>query len=232
MKKKFLLSTLMLSISLLVFVAFSPRRAASAKPNAKDLISTALNQLKEATSISYYYESICNYSEKDNKPTQYRYGNVFSDSKCNFGMYFDKSESEKAWINYSIKDKIFRKGYSDSSFKKFNDSDYDPETATAKLYTEYILSHLKSVKTKSSSKNAYVISAKPNWKDSGIDSISISISKKTGNITKIKCTRAKKTYTYLNSTSTYTITGGSFTYSQISFGESSIDIPEELDGQY
>lgn len=233
MKKKLSLTAFVLSLALVAFVAALPRNSVSAKTNAKELVSTALEQLKDAKSISFYYENIINYSEKDNKPTNYRCANIFSDSTCNFGMYFDKAEQQKAWIGYDIKGKVFRKGYSDSSYQKYdNSSNYDSKRATAKLGLEYLLSHLKSIKLKSSSKDTYVITAKPNWSDPDCKSITIYISKKSGNIISLKCTMATKTYTYLNSTQTFTITGGSYTYSQISYGESTIEIPEELDGQY
>jgi len=76
----------------------------------------------------------------------------------------------------------------------------------------------------STAKKAYVITAKPNEKFTNFKSFTITISKKTGNITKIKATNGKIQYS--------TISGGSFTYSQIHYGETAVELPEELEGRY
>ena len=242
MRKKLIATFLVFALLLTSFLAVSPSDSASAatdiskqfsKASAKKIVEKALKTLKNSSGICYECVSITNFSKADNKPTAYRYINGFSTSSCDYYMAFDKKETEKAWFGYNIKGKVFRKSFSDTAYKVYdNKVNYNPDFGTDKNYLEYMLAHLTSEKVKSITSKTYVISAKPGWDNADITSINITINRKTNKILKIKCKKAKKTYTYINSTDKYTVIGGTYTYSKIGYGDFTISIPDELAGYY
>ncbi len=227
MKKfKKVLSTLLvgvISVTSLVFGSVSTSAA-----SAKDIVAKALKEMQNSTSISFAWESVTNYSEM---ATREKTGMFVSDSKMDYGIIMCTSELEKAWTHYAYKGKIYRKAYNSNSFTSYTNSDYIEEQGTYKKELEYALAHLKDVKISSTSDNYYTISGKPNWKNSGLKTIYLTINKKTNRLVKYVEKFAKKTYTFIDSNRTYTVTGGSGTYSNICYGDMALSLPDELKGK-
>ena len=61
--------------------------------------------------------------------------------------------------------------------------------------------------------------------------IYLTINKKTNRLVKYVEKFAKKTYTFIDSNRTYTVTGGSGTYSNICYGDMALSLPDELKGK-
>ena len=227
MKKfKKVLSTLLvgvISVTSLVFGSVSTSAA-----SAKDIVAKALKEMQNSTSISFSYEYISNFSDGQ---TRKQTGAFISDSKIDYGIVLSASEVEKAWTHYAYKGKIYRKAYNSNSFTAYTNSDYIEEQGTSKKELEYNLAHLKDVKISGTTDNYYTISAKPNWKDSGLKTIYLTINKKTNHLVKYVGKFAKKTYTYIDSKQKYTITGGSKTCSNICYGDMALSLPDELKGK-
>lgn len=225
--------TLLLALTVLV-PSFALPSEIYAATSAKSLLDKAAKKLDDAVSISYQSNSIRNMYDGNNSNNTYlgkRVGFVTADNKYKYGVYLDDSQSENGWEEYSIKDKRYRKSYSDSSWTSYTDSDYendDPLGDTFKTELSYLLKNLKNPKIKSITSKYYVISGKLPKAFSSVKSVSITINKKTGRVTKVKYSIKKTTYTYFNSSDTYTVIGGSYTYSNISYGDTQVVIPDEI----
>lgn len=206
---------------------------------AKALLDKAAKKIEAATSISARYEG--HYNEynggnKDNIVARTRVGIFVADDKCSYGVYLDDSQSEDGWEEYEYQEKIYRKSYHASEWSSYTDGDYDsdsdaPTGDTFKTSLTYLVKNLKKPKIKTTTSKSYVISGTLPKGYSGYKSVSITIDRKTGAVTKVKYTLKKRTRTYLNSSNTYTITGGSLTYSNISYGNDKVVLPDELKGR-
>jgi len=137
---------------------------------------------------------------------------------------------ENAWQSYTTKDVVYRKYYRDvkwTTYTNYNTEEY----STLKSDISGLLEDVKELELSSESKTTYTLKGKNAKKDALWKSVTITINKKSGLITKIKYTYNTKTMNYLGSNSTFTITGGSRTYSYISYCDSSITLPDELQGK-
>ena len=220
------LSLILVGVVSVTSLVFGSVTASAA--SAKDIVAKALKEIQNSTSISFSWDCVKNFAEM---ATREKVGAFISDSKIDYGVIMCTSEKEKAWASYNYKGKIYRKAYNSSSFISYTDSDYVEERGTYKKYLEYALSHLKDVKISSTSDNYYTISAKPNWKDSGVKTIYLTINKNTNHLVKYVGKFAKKTFTFIDSKQKYTVTGGSETYSNICYGDMALSLPDELKGK-
>lgn len=210
---------------------------AYAGTTAKALLDKAAKKIEAAASISGRYERYYNKYDggnKDNIVAQTRVGMFVADDKCSYGVYIDDSQSEDGWEEYEYQEKIYRKSYHASEWSSYTNSDYDSDAPTGdtfKTRLTYLVKNLKKPKIKTTTNKSYVISGTLPKGYSGYKSVSITIDRKTGAVTKVKYTLKKKTRTYFSSSNTYTITGGSTTYSNISYGNDKVVLPDELKGR-
>ena len=116
-----------------------------------------------------------------------------------------------------------------SAYDQYNTYLFDTKSRKNELAA--ILENLKSVKLTKTTKSFYTISAKPNWKNSEYKKITLKISVKTGRLVTFKATYAKHTSYYTNTGGEFTVTGGEDTFSNISYGETGLALPAELDGR-
>lgn len=204
---------------------------------AKALLDKAAKKIDAATSISGRYESYYNKyngNDKNNILARTRIGMFVDDDSCAYAVYLDDNQSQGGWESYAYKERVYRKAYNSSEWDSYTDNDYDsndPTGDTFKTSLTYLVKNLKKPKIKSTTSKSYVISGTLPKGYSDYKSVSITIDKKSGAITKVKYNLKKKTWTYLNSSDTYTVTGGTTTYSNISYGNDKVVLPDELKGR-
>lgn len=203
---------------------------------AKALLNKAEKKIEAATSISGRYESYYNTyngNDKNNIWARTWIGMFVDDDSCSYAVYLDDKQ-DGGWESYAYKEREYRKAYNSSEWDSYTVNDYDsddPTGDTFKTSLTYLVKNLKKPKIKSTTSKSYVISGTLPKGYSDYKSVSITIDKKSGAITKVKFNFKKKTRTYLNSSATYTITGGSLTYSNISYGNDKVVLPDELKGR-
>ncbi len=195
--------------------------------SAKSILSSAVKKMKKAKSISFNYKRVQNMKDSDGSRTQYRTGIVISDGKIDYGVYVDESQSAGGWIEYSKKGVDYRKPFDSIEYTKYTNTNGNKMW---KAEFEYSLTHLKNVKLSSTSSKSYTITGKPAFK-ANFKKVTITINKKTGRITKVKRSLAKRTNTYLNSKETFTVTGGVLISSRICYGDDTLSLPAELRGK-
>lgn len=228
MKRKSIIMSLMLMLAVCFVVGLTPVETYAAT-SAKKILSKSATSVKKAKSISFRYELIRNYADSKSKQ---RSGMCVSDNDVNYGIYIDLSQTEQAWYEYRKKDKNYRKAYNSSSWDVYTNSDYNGKNVwerSAKSNVYYTLTHMKSVKLKSMSSKSYVITGKLSF--GGYKNATVMVDKKTNKVLKIRYGLKKATYSYLNSSNTYTVTGGICTLSNISYGNEELSLPAELRGR-
>jgi len=230
MKKKVLTKLAAMFLVVAIFVT-TGSVSVFAGESADKILKNALKEMQAAECISYSYTRVRNYTDSRGKSVRYRDGIGMSDNQMDYGMCFDESQSEKAWIDYSFKDNYYRKAYNSNSFSTYTNYDYDEEQGTDKKSFEYDLAHLQDIEIVGMTKRDYKISGKPGYKDAGWKKVTLFINKKTGRLTGAKYIAAKATYSYIDSGEKYTVTGGSSTYSNISYGDTPLSLPDELKGR-
>lgn len=207
---------------LIVCMVMPITKVSAAEPSAKELLNVALNEMKSYESISYCQDLVRNWSNE--RTPRYRYIAGASSYNCDYSIQLDNNQSERGWLDYCVAGACYRKAYN-GSWKKYDDTD---SFSSVKTDIESSLSNYKKATISAPTKKNYTVKITPKDKNAFWKKAYVTISKKTGRVSKIKYTLAKKTYTYYNSTSTYTITGGSNTIYNISYGESVISLPDEL----
>lgn len=208
-------------------IIFSPTETVQAAESAKSLVSSALKNMKTYDTISYSY----NLSATLDREVWRRTGMCISDMQIEHGYYLDTSESEKGWEQYTKRNKIYRKSYSDSEWKIYTDTDYNSKSInsyTDKKFIQYLLGHLKEMKITSRSSNSYTITAKPNYKNTNIKKVTMTVNKKKKCMTSIKFAYKTSTGTYLDSEDTYTVKNKTVTWSNICYGKGKLKIPNGL----
>lgn len=223
------LAVFFLSFSLaLLFMGEGFLSQTLAGPSPAKLVKKAISGLNKAKMISFKYDSIRNF---DDSTTEYRFGVVMSDENFNYGTYIDESQSDKGWIEYKNGRKTYRKDFSNTRWNVYTNGNEGKYVGlTKKNWLVEKLKEAKSYKLISTTEKSYVVKGVFKEKDSAHKSVELTIHKKSGKLTKIKLLYNKYTEKYLNSENTYTVTGGSSTLSNISYGDSEIVLPDELQG--
>jgi hypothetical protein len=227
MKKLKKMMRIVLPLMMVLGVALAaPAEKAEAAVSAKSLVASALNYMKSYEMISYTY----NHTKNVDGTVTNRVGMATSDSKVDHGFYLDKTQSDKGWEEYMVKNHVYRKNHDATSWTTYTITDYDSKSIDSysdKKYFQYLLGHLKNVKITSWSQKSYTLTAKPNF-FSDIKKVTLTINRKKKCITGIKL--AYKTYTdyYLSSTSTFTVKNSVVSYSNICYGKSTIGLPDGL----
>ena len=225
-KKKVLKSLLMLVMVFAVMLCMPVTSEAKAK-SAKSMLNDAVKKLNKSPSISYSYDRVQNIKDED---TNYRTGVCVSDNKIDYGVYVDDSESDKGWIEYGYKNVSYRKSFNSSGYEKIVWTDSD--TRSEKVYLKYVLSNLKNIKLTSTSVSNYTITGTISSKvSSDWKKATITINRKSGRITKVRFNLRKRTRYYGNGGNAYVVTGGTTTYSNICYGDSTLSLPSELRGK-
>ncbi|MBR4342268.1 MAG: haloacid dehalogenase-like hydrolase [Lachnospiraceae bacterium] len=226
--KGFFLS--MLLITVLGFLTKSVD--VNAAETAEEIIEKALDELKKSETVSFSNVANMDYSNGTDGNNHYQsYQSVgISSNKVDYAIVFEKSDyGMNEFVVYAADKKNYYKYGGETEYIVYEDYNYDEEKSTRKKVFEYTLSNLKKTKISKSSKKYYIITAKPNWKNSGYSKISMMISKKTGRLVKIKYTLAKgKTKYYRDTENMFIVNGGSEIFSNINYGEEPIKLPEEL----
>ena len=224
MKKIKKVFSLML-VLIMVFGSMSvPSTSVEAAVTAKSLVSSALKYMESFDTISYSYS----WDYTSNDVVRSRTGMVISDSEIEHGFYMDDSQIEKAWEEYQKKNKIYRKGASSSEWTIYTDTTYDSNSKSLKKGTQYLLGHLKNMKITSTGEKSYTITASPDYSDTNIKKITITIDKKKKCVTKIKKTYKDHEGTYYNSSNKYPIKNEVVTWSNICYGKGGLKIPSGL----
>lgn len=194
---------------------------------AKSLVASALKYMKSYDTISYDYSR----ARTSDGKIEHRTGMVISDYEITHGFYIDDSQLQKGWEEYEKKDKIYRKGYSDSEWTIYTDTTYDSNSIRSysdKKYIQYMLGHLKNVKITSTGEKSYTVTAVPDYSDTDIKKITLTIDKEKKCVTKIKRTYKNYEGTYLSSDNKYTVKNQVITWSNICYGKGGLKIPNGL----
>lgn len=225
--------------ALLALVLFASSMAipseVDAAVTAKSVIKKAVAELEAAESISYRMELTQSgfYGEDKNNTFLENWVNFcVCDDEKSYCVSVSNAMNGYGFEEYTVNEKVFRKFYYDSKWEAYTNSSYskdNPAGNTAKTNFSYLLKNLKKPKLKSTSKG-YVISGGLPKAFSGYKSVNIVIDKKTYKITGVKFRYKKSTRGYLSSEDTDTITGGTRTFSYISYGECKVELPDELEG--
>lgn len=225
--------------ALLAVVLFASSMAipseVDAAVTAKSVIKKAVAELEAAESISGIEESIRNGYLGDNKADTFYWHNIGSfvdDGELSYNIWLSLGQGGDGLQEYTYKDKVFQKSYYESEWSAHTDTDYNkknPTDWTLKASVTYLLNNLIKPKIKQKD-DYYIITGKLPKGYSKYKSVSINIDKKTNRVTNVKFTYGKKENMYFNGTDTYTVTGGTFTISYISYGECKVELPDELEG--
>lgn len=201
-------------------MVFASTENVEAAVTAKSLVASALKYMESYDTISYTYSR--DYIADDR--VYHRTGMLISDSEIEHGFYIDGSQSEEGWEEYTKKDKVYRKGVSDSEWTIYTDTTYG---SSSKKDAQYLLGHLKNVKITSTGEKSYTVTAVPDYSDTNIKKITLTIDKKIKCITKINRTYKDYEGTYFS--------GGKFwakntvtTWSNICYGKGGLKIPSGL----
>ncbi len=203
------------------------------EPDVEDILEDAVGALLKAQTITFAVDDIFNYTDSSHKNGSSRRttGIVISDDNISYATLIDPSSDWKAWTQYTNEDRMYVKSYSANSYDAFTISNYIEDRTPYKNFLIYALSNLKDPKIAKQTKNAYTITAKTKWKKSGIKKITLTISTTDHHLTKYKQEHASHSESYYGSSKTSTITGGTRTFSNISYGDSKLDLPVELHGR-
>ena len=208
-------------------VVFASTENVEAAVTAKSLVASALKYMESYDTISYTYSWDYNIDDR----VYHRTGMASSDSVIRHGYYIDSSQSEKGWEEYEKKDKTYRKGYSDSEWSINTDTTYDSKSISSyseKKYIQYMLGHMKNMKITSKGVDSYTVTAVPDYSDTKIKKITLTIDKNKKCITKIKRTYKEYETTYLNSDNKATVKNSVLTWSNICYGKGNLKIPNGL----
>ena len=226
MNRKKVFQSLFMLVMVLALMLCMPVTSEAKVKSAKSILSTAIKKFNKSPSISYSYNRV---QKIKNKGTQYRTGMCVSDGKIDYGIYIDYDESQNAWTEYQYQNVSFRKSLYSSYFEKIV---WDGSSQAMKDSLQYVLSHLKNIKLTRTTSTNYIITGTISSKISGAwKKATITINRKSGRITEVQFNIRKSTNYYGNGGGSFVVTGGTYTYSNICYGDSKLSLPAELKGK-
>ncbi|MBO4761930.1 MAG: DUF3089 domain-containing protein [Lachnospiraceae bacterium] len=217
-----------LMVLALVLGVIAPSAPASAATDAGTIVAKALKKLQAVETISFDTDFEVIITTFGDTFTQKQYGLSMSDEDISYAVLFDTLEDEKAWTQYGKDGIVYRKGVLEDSYKALVDENYREEEKTPKKSIEHQIANLTDLKIKKTSKKYYTITGKPVAENADEKKITLLISRKTGKLVRFYATLKKCEKNYLFSSATYTIEGGSYSYSNIGYSESKLSLPAEI----
>ena len=218
--------------TLLALVLFASSMAipseVDAGVTAKSVIKKAIAELEAAESVGGHWDSVrSGYEGKDKNNVFYWHttGMFVSDDDTMYDIWLDLEQNGNGYQEYYSNGKCFRKAYYELGWLAYN----KPDAGTEKQRLSFWLKKVQKPKLETT-KNSYIISGKLRKEDSGFKTVEMKIDKKTNRLTDVTLTMRKYTENYINSDDTYTVTSGKLKYSYISYGDSKVELPEELKG--